>query len=772
LKTLPLRLILTSIISYLCFCLCIGQTETPILHINKTSETIELDGRLDEEIWQIAEKANDFQIRYSPDTNKVILPTEAMMAYDDNYLYIAATCYDNQREEEYVAQSLKRDFSFRINDVFSIYIDAFGDKNSGLSFAVTPYGVQREGTIEKGGHKGVTTAWDGYWESKVYNDSLFWSLEIKIPFKTLNYSTKRIEWKVNFARNELKNNQLTTWSEVPRKINVAMLGHTGTLKWDEAPTKPNKKVSLIPYIISHVTKDIKNKPGDRAIFRKYFFGGDAKISISSSLKMDLAFNPDFSQVDADRQIINLDRFEVSLPEQRPFFLENSDMFSLLGNSRVSPVRTRRIGGADSSPVPIIGGLKLSGDIGRNWRIGVLNVHTGKDDGVYYNQNYLVASASRKFIKKSYVGVLTGFITNRQAFDGPKVEKEDYNFTGGVEYNYRRGSEFNSNAYFNAATTAEKLDEFIAYGFKGRYKTATRNYYIGIDVVGENYITDMGFVPRLIHRDTLGNIRRLGYAEFRTNGSRTFYFGKKANGTKRKLDNHGFYFGLDVYTDNLKFSKYQDHEGYFGWQITLSNTGTFKIEYNNSNPIFIHAFKLKGLDSFFAPGNYRQSSYRVEYQRGKKNKFNGTIGFEYGDKLSGMNMNTDVELTYRPTKRSAFSVNGSYNKLFDFDSRYGEAHIILVGAKTEFSFPKKIFWTNFLQFNNIDAQFSINSRLRWNYMPSSDLFLVVINNSSTMDNKNDMILQAKSWQVVLKMNHWFNVGEKIRKKGKKKETKDL
>ncbi|MGK0389945.1 MAG: hypothetical protein ACI94Y_002690, partial [Maribacter sp.] len=101
-KTLPLRLILTSIISYLCFCLCIGQTETPILHINKTSETIELDGRLDEEIWQIAEKANDFQIRYSPDTNKVILPTEAMMAYDDNYLYIAATCYDNQREEEYV----------------------------------------------------------------------------------------------------------------------------------------------------------------------------------------------------------------------------------------------------------------------------------------------------------------------------------------------------------------------------------------------------------------------------------------------------------------------------------------------------------------------------------------------------------------------------------------------------------------------------------------------------------------------------------------------
>jgi hypothetical protein len=771
---LPLRLILTSIVLYSSYCLCIGQTETPILHINKITEAINLDGILDEKIWKNAEKADDFQIRYSPDTSKVILQTEAMMAYDDNYLYIAAICHDTQSEEEYIAQSLKRDFAFRINDVFSIYIDAFGDKNSGLSFAVTPYGVQREGTIEKGGHKGVTTAWNGYWESKVHNDKQYWSLEMKIPFKTLNYSTKLTDWKINFARNELKNNQLTTWVEVPRKINVAMLGHTGILRWDQAPSIPKKKVSLIPYMILHTTKDIENRPGNKPLFRKYFVGGDAKISVSSSLKMDLALNPDFSQVDADRQIINLDRFEVSLPEQRPFFLENSDMFSLLGNSRVRPVRTRRIGGTDKSPVPILLGLKLSGDIGRKWRIGLLNVQTGKGNGVDYNQNYLVASASRKFIKKSYVGVLTSFMTNRQTFDGFKAKKKDYNLTGGVEYNYRRGSEFNSNAYFNAATTGDKaLNEFVAYGFKSRYKTTKRNYYIGMDVVGQNYITDMGFVPRLIHKDTFGNETRLGYAEFRTNGSRTFYTkGKKANGKKYKLDNHGFYFGLDVYTDNLNFSKHKDHEGYFGWQITLANTGTFKAEYKNSYPLLVHEFKLKGLDSFFTPGNYIENSGRIEYQRGKKNKFNGNIGFEYGDKLSGKNMITDVEITYRPTKQSAFSVNGFHNKLFGFSSQYGEANIILIGAKTEFSFSKRVVWTNFLQYNNIDAQFSINSRLQWNYMPSSDLFIVITNNNSTIDDQNNVALQAKNWQVILKLSHWFNVGEKVIRKDKKKRKKDL
>lgn len=742
-----------------------------MLHINKISEVINLDGELKEEIWQTAEKADNFKIRYSPDTNKVIMHTEAMMAYDDDYLYIAATCYDDQPEKEYVAQSLKRDFSFRINDVFSVSIDAFGDRNTGLSFAVTPYGVQREGTIEEGGHKGVSTAWNGYWESKVYNHSEYWSLEMKIPFKMLNYSTNLTEWNINFARNELKNNQLTTWAEVPRRINVAMLGHTGILKWDKAPEKPHKKASLIPYIIMHATRDIENEQNGKAVFRKYFVGGDAKISISSSLKMDMMINPDFSQVEMDRQIVNLDQFEVNLPEQRPFFLENSDMFSLLGNSRVSPVRTRRIGGADSSPVPIIAGLKLSGDIGKNWRVGLLNVHTDTStiDSFTHSNNYLVASASRKFIKKKYVGVLTSFITNRRAFS---TNEKDYNLTGGIEYNYRKGSKFNSHAYFNAATTEDKeKKDFIAYGFKSRYKTSEENYYIGLDVVGENYITDMGFVPRLAHRRHEAKDTIVGYAEFRTNGGQTFYPKGQVNGGKSKLDNFGPYFGLDVYTDN-SFGEYYYHEFYLGWQITLANTGTFKAEFKNNNPRVFDDFKLKGLDSLFLPDNYMENSGRIEYQRGKRNKFNGNIALEYGGKLSGRNMIADMELAYRPTKNLAFSVNGSYTKLFGFEPHHGEADIILVGAKTEISFSRQVFWTNFLQYNNIDARFSINSRLQWNYMPSSDFFLVLTNNSSTMDNDNNFHLKAQNWQAILKWSHWFNVGEKVIQKKKKKETRNF
>ncbi len=748
-KTLRCILLITTII----FCQQSVWTQedsyVPSLRIKASQSVIKIDGHLDERDWNLAEVADDFQMTYPSDTSKALTKTEVRLTYDNKNLYIGAICYDEIPDRRYVAQSLKRDFSFPVNDAFAVFIDAFGDRNSGFSFSVSPYGVQRDGTIEQGGARGVSTAWNGLWDSKVRKGNGQWVVEMSIPFKTIGFDPQRNEWKINFARNDLKRNETSTWSPVPRNINVAMLGHTGNLIWDEAPERSKSRITLVPYVMGSLSRDLEDI-SQTAVKVSPNLGLDAKVKLSPSLNLEVTVNPDFSQVEVDQQVVNLDRFELSFPERRLFFLENRDLFSQLGNSRVRPFFSRRIGGVGTDPVPILGGIKLSGAINKKWRVGLLDVQTKQEDEVDDGQNYLVASASRKIVGDSSVKVITAFVTNRQAFDGFSIKSDDFNFTGGLDFNYRRGSKISGHSYINFATNQEKLNKSMAYGAKARYRTPKVNIFLGVDAVGENYITDMGFVPRLYHTDNSGEQVRIGYTQFRTNGNYWFYFKDKtkANGKKRKLDFMGPYFGFDLFT-NSDLS-YQEHISRLGWRVTLLNTSFFKVQYTESNPIVFYEFQLSGLDAPFGPGNYHQNYYELEYNSGPKNIFNGQIEIGYGDKFLGKQFSVEGELNYRPSKWGTFGVNFSQNELFDFPDVYGYGTITLLGAKTEFSFSKDLFWTTFLQYNTQADNFNVNTRFQWRYKPLSDIFLVVTNNSSTDP------LANKNWSVALKINYWLDL----------------
>ena len=405
----------------------------PFLIIKKANGKIIIDGELNEPDWSRelgTNVAKKFFQNQPYDTSYAETKTEVRVTYDNDFLYIGAICFDSI-PGDYIIQSLKRDFSYPVSDAFAVYIAPFNDKVNGFSFAVNPLGVQREGLISGGGPFGVTTSWDNKWRSKVVRYDNKWIVEMAIPFKTLRYKEGVNIWGINFSRNNLKRNENSSWSPVPRNFNIASLAYTGDLIFDEPPKKAGANISLIPYAIGGINRDYL---ADNITHANVNTGLDAKIAVTSSLNLDITINPDYSQVEVDRQIINLTRFSLFFPEKRQFFIENSDLFSEFGFRQIRPFFSRNIGLFEGQIVPIIAGARISGNINKDWRIGLMNMQTARDTTLGLNpQNYTVAAFQRMLFGRSNIA---GIFVNRQGLTDTEINYTDYNRILGLDFNLR------------------------------------------------------------------------------------------------------------------------------------------------------------------------------------------------------------------------------------------------------------------------------------------------------------------------------------------------
>ncbi len=354
------------------------------LQISKTISEITIDGHLDEEVWTQADKTGLFTRILPIDTGYASAQTEVMMCYDELNIYLAVICHDTLPGKRPI-ESLRRDFSFGRNDNFIAFIDTYNDQTNGFAFGISAAGAQWDGMQANGGF--VSLDWDCKWRSAVQNHPDRWVAEFSIPFRSIRYNEGDTEWGINFSRLDLKQNEKSSWGPVPRQFQSANLAFTGSLVWDKPLPKAGVRFSLIPYVSGKVVQDIEN--GEDTKF-KPGIGTDAKITFSTSLNLDLTVNPDYSQVEVDRQVTNLDRFELFFPEKRQFFLENSDIFASLGKEYVRPFFSRRIG--LDSPVRL--GGRLSGKIGEDWRLGIMNLQTGINDTIPAS-NFSVLAVQRK-----------------------------------------------------------------------------------------------------------------------------------------------------------------------------------------------------------------------------------------------------------------------------------------------------------------------------------------------------------------------------------------
>src|SRR5579859_1564765 len=460
------------------------------LHIHRATSPIHIDGSIDEPAWQQAERAGNFYMVLPMDTSHAVVRTEVRMTYDEKYLYLVAECFLAVPGRDMV-ESLRRDFSFVKNDNFIFFIDPFEDQTSGFTFGANAAGGQWDGLMYEGGK--VDLSWDNKWSSVVRRYSDRWVLELAIPFKTLRYKNGLTHWGVNFSRNDLKTTEKSAWAPVPRQFPTASLAYTGVLVWDVPPPPPGPNISVIPYVLGGVQKDYTVPGGN--VYRKEI-GGDAKVAITSSLNLDLTVNPDFSQVDVDKEVIDLSRYELFYPEKRQFFLENADHFNNLGYPTIRPFFSRRIG----LGIPIEFGTRLSGKLDPNWRIGLMDMQTNKVDSIGLpEQNFSVLALQRKIFSRSNIGFI--FINKQSIHYQPG---KDSSLPVYSQYNRNMGLEFNlasSDNYWTgkilllkAFSPGKRGDDYV---HAGNLQYLNRHWLIGAEYeyTGGNYSAEVGYVPR-------------------------------------------------------------------------------------------------------------------------------------------------------------------------------------------------------------------------------------------------------------------------------------
>ena len=380
------------------------------LKMSPLTEVLQVDGKLDESIWSQLDVATDFWQK-SPNVAEHASPrTEVMMTYDDKHLYIGAKCYQDKPR---IIQTLKRD-EFWDSDGIGILLDPLNEKTNCFIFGVSAAGVQMDAV--RSAISDMNTDWSNKWSAEVDVQDGYWTAEIKIPLSILRYDASLTEWGLNFIRNATYVNQFHNWTAVPAQFWPVEPAYAGTLVWEEAPEKQKGNFNLIPYVTSNVSKN-KGEPTNTS----FDTGLDGRIAITSSLNMDVTFNPDFSQIEVDELVTNLTRFSIFLPEKRTFFLENRDIFSDYGSPGARPFFSRTIGlDKNRNNVPIIYGLRLSGNASPDVRLGVMNIHTATTE-TSLGQNNTAISVKKQF-GRSFV---QGMFLNRQAFDGTESVSGDY-----------------------------------------------------------------------------------------------------------------------------------------------------------------------------------------------------------------------------------------------------------------------------------------------------------------------------------------------------------
>lgn len=690
------------------------------IHIKRATGTIKLDGIIDEADWLKAEVAKDFYMVLPYDTGHSAARSEVRMVYDDKAFYLAVLFHDTLPGRRPV-ESLRKDFVFVNNDNFLVFIDTFNDQTTGYSFGVNAAGAIWDGTMSNG--SAVSTIWDSKWESKVKNYPDKWISELRIPFKSIRYKKNVDHWNIQFSRQDLKLNEKSAWAPIPRQFPTSSLAYAGQVSWETPPPKTGLKLALIPYVYGSGSRNFEK--GEQNHYRKDF-GFDAKLGLSSSLNLDLTYNPDFSQAEVDDQVTNLERFELYFPEKRQFFLENSDLFGNYGNTNINPFFSRRIG----LDAPVNGGARLSGKLGKDWRLGVMDMQTGKE-GDYLSRNFFVTSLQKKVFSRSTIGAI--FVNKEQLNIPAGWQGNGYNRVAGLEYNLAARNNFLTGKLFTHKSFTPGADPSQEYTQGLNVAYSRKNYLLDFLqlYVGKEFNAETGYVPRrnfleVVPRVTLKFYPEKGPLEYY--GMMTelsnFYRPDNKTLTDRSLTLDYFF----IFKNRARF----EVKGYHHYVLLQQN---FDPTNKGSNYLLTGTrYDWNEVLALFNSDNRRTLKY--DLQAGYGGYFNGTRWYVKGS------------LNYKFQPYGYLSLLYSYNKLL-LPAPWQHTGFWLVGPKLDVTFTDKLFFTTYLQYNEQSDNLNINARFQWRYKPVSDLFLVYTDNYFP-ESRN-----VKNRAMVLKITYWFN-----------------
>ena len=717
--------------------LSIGQTADAIF----IDSDINVDGIADESEWDKAKFNSEFWQYFPLDSIKAPDQTKFKILYNNENLYVLIV--SDFQDNKYVVSSLKRDWSSRNNDSMTLVLDTFNDATNAFLFGISAEGVRREGLISNGGNssnrgRDFSFSWDVKWEGEVSTNKNILIAELKIPLSSLRYDDKSAKWRINIYKTDIGKNVVSSWAKIPRNLSRASLAFMGNLNFEKPLGKSKTPIFLIPYTSGLTGNNFEDQKG----ISSFGLGGDAKLSVGSGMVLDLTYNPDFSQVEVDDQIINLTRFEVRLPEKRQFFLQNSDLFSSFGNSySAQPFFSRRIGVAkdlDGNTIQnkIIVGARLSGKINKNLRLGFLNMITDSDpENEISSNNNSVIALQQKMFSRSFLGLI--FI-NREKLEEDEIENDQAKFNRvlGIDYNLQsKDSKWVGKIWYHKSYESKNVKNNFSNGLWLNYNSRKNNLFLSSRQISDEFSSDLGF------------IRRTGIkSHFIKYGHRLWIDSKRIRSIELSQQ---LYFVDTPNLSNLITDRNYETQGV----ISFTNQSKFELTYNRRYTFLLDDFDpVGGENSIPLPSNngffYNdfEMQFSSNYTKNYYFNFQTTIGQFY----SGNRVSFNTELSYRIQPKFSGSIKFRYDDIY-FPSIYTYGKLFLIGPKLEYTFNKKLFWNTFVQYSSKSDNLGINSRLQWRFAPLSDLYLVYNDNYFTYDN---LVPRVRS--LTFKLTYWLNI----------------
>jgi len=706
--------------------------------------SLELDGVLDDPIYQAIEPISDL-IQFEPDNGAPPTEkTEVWLFFDATHFYITARCWHSGPESEWVANEMRRDnFNVAFNESFSLMLDTFYDRRNGVLFILNPLGGRLDGQITN--ERDFNGDWNPIWDLKTGRFEGGWTFEAQIPFKSLRYRPGQDQvWGIQLRRNLQAKNEVAFLTPMDRGLREGALmqvSQAATLVGLEIPDS-RRLFEVKPYVISNASSSV-----DPSRQVSNTLAGDigldiVKVGLTENLTADFTLNTDFAQVEADEQQVNLTRFSLFFPEKREFFLENQGVFGFGGaggrgpssrRSAETPILfySRQIGLNAGREVPLLGGGRLTGRAGP-FTLGLLNIQTdGEPVSGALGTNFTVARVQRNILRRSSIGAI---LTSRSAV----ANQPGSNQALGLDVGLAFYDNVSINSYWAKTHTTDLEGRDTSYNgafaYNGdRYGLVAEHLFID-----ERFSPGMGFLRRPDLRKSFGSLR--------------FSPRPQSIAWIRQLTFDGSY---DYITDAAGTLETREATGNF--RIDLENSDRFSASYTQTYDRLQQPFRIAS-DVTVPVGPYAFENARLSYSFGPQRRISGNLSAEHGSFYGGTKTTVGIggsgfgpfgggriELTPQFSFEPGFSINR-------VELPQGRFTAQLVTTRTTYTISPTMFVSALIQYNSSNNALSSNVRLRWEYSPGSELFIVFNEQRDTLTPERFPELENRAF--IVKFNRLF------------------
>lgn len=649
---------------------------------------LEIDGRLIEDAWDLADAASGFLQREPGEGDPASERTEVRILYDDSHLYLGVVAHDSQ-PGRITATDRRRDSGMDTEDTVTFVLDTFHDHRNGFLFRVNPLGTKWDALLRD--EQSTNSQWDEEWFAAARITASGWEVEIAIPWNSLRYPTGSNTWGFDVQRRIRRRNEEVVWSNYRQDFDFNQVSQAGHLVGLQ-DLQLTDRFRLKPFVTGGLTdRNITSTPDTENLLDAGL--EDLKWQIHPGLVLDVTANTDFGQVEVDQAQVNLTRFSLFLPEQREFFLEGRDNFDFgatggFGSPDALLFYSRRIGLSEAgAQLPLDAAAKLTGKVG-GLTIGALDAQTGDTAGAHGN-NLGVVRLQHDVLARSRVGVL---FTNRSGGG-------TFNRVMGVDGDFTFHDHLGISG-FAARSTDTQLDdpEWIGQGSMG-WDSDTWTLTGDFLRISPEFVADLAFIPRRGLEKT--NLR----AGWRPRPGLDWLRQLHVVGTFTQIDDTSG--GIETRTRSIYHS------------FNLDSGDRIVFDFNDNFERLDSPFEIRP-GVLVPPGDHQFQDYRLEFQSYSGRPVSVTAdvtvgGFWTGDRTAA---------TLSPAVRLGRSVQASLTYEYnDVQLPQGAFHTHLVNSRVSYSFNERWLTDAMVQWSSTSDRVTLFARLNWLYRANDDLFVV-------------------------------------------------